>query len=383
MVPLLRIAAVALLPIVLAACQRAAPPPEERRPIRTIVVAPQATPALAEFSGEVKPRVETRAGFQVPGRITQRLVEVGQAVKTGQPLATLDAQDYRLAADAANAALTAAQVDRDQQRADYKRFEELQAKGFISQAELDRRRASLDAAEAKYRQADASAHSSGNQTAYSVLRAPHDAVVVGIDAEPGQVVTAGQSVVRLARTGAKDSDGEKEVLIGIPEQQLALLKAARDVQVRLWAGGAPIQGRVREIAPVAEPATRTFPARITLIDPPADVALGMTATVAFTTPSAQPATVIVPLQALQAEAGQTHVWLYDAAGQTVHRRPVRIVNVAGNDVVIGEGLKPGDTIVTAGVHQLKEGQPVRLLSQLTDLAPAAPETLKPRTGAGK
>jgi len=378
MVPLLRIAAVAAtFPIVLAACQRSDGTPEERRPVRTVVVAPHGAPALAEFSGEVKPRVETRAGFQVPGRITQRLVEVGQTVKAGQPLATLDAQDYRLAADAANAALTAAQVDRDQQRADYRRFEELQAKGFISQAELDRRRASLDAAEAMHRQAAASAHSSGNQTAYSVLRAPHDAVVVGIDAEPGQVVAAGQSVMRLARIGAKDSDGEKEVLIGIPEQQLALLKAASDVQVRLWAGGAPIKGKVREIAPVADPATRTFPARITLIDPPADVALGMTATVAFTMSTARPTAVIVPLQALQAEGGQTHVWLYDSASQSVQRRAVRIDNVAGNDVVIGDGLKAGDVVVTAGVHQLKEGQPVKLLSQTTELAPAAPETLRP------
>lgn len=378
MVALLRIAAVVFaVPVILAACQRQTAAPEEPRPVRAIVVAPHQTSALAEFSGEVKPRVETRAGFQVPGRITQRLVELGQPVRVGQPLATLDAQDYRLAADASKAALTAAQVDRDQQRADYKRFEELQTKGFISQAELERRRASLDAAEATYRQADATAHSSGNQIAHAVLRAPHDSVVVGIDAEPGQVVTAGQSVIRLARTDTQHGDGEKEVLIGIPEQQLALLKAASDVQVRLWAGGAPIRGKVREIAPVADPATRTFPTRIALIDPPADVALGMTATVAFTTPAARPATVTVPLQALQAEGGQTHVWLYDAASQSVQRRAVRIDNVAGNDVVIGDGLKAGDVVVTAGVHQLKEGQPVKLLSQTTELAPAAPATVRP------
>ena len=188
-----------------------------------MTVAPRSTAAMAEFSGEVRPRVETRAGFQVPGRVTQRLVEVGQAVKAGQTLATLDAQDYRLAAEAADAGLGAAKVDRDQQRADYGRFEELQHKGFISQADLDRRKASLDAAEARYLQAEASARASGNQAGYSILRAPHDAVVIGVDAEVGQVVSAGQSVIRLARTG------EKEVLIGIPEQQLALLRAASDI----------------------------------------------------------------------------------------------------------------------------------------------------------
>jgi RND family efflux transporter MFP subunit len=353
----------------LAACQRAAPPPEDVRPIRAMTVAAQPTTAVAEFAGEVRPRVETRAGFQVAGRITQRLVEVGQPVKSGQPLAVIDAQDYRLAVQAAEAGLSAAQVDRDQQRADYRRFQELQQKGFISQAELDRRKAALDAAEARYLQAEANARASSNQAGYAALRAPHDAVVVGIDAEVGQVVTPGQSVIRLARTA------EKEVLIGIPEQQLALLKSAQEIQVRLWAGGAPIAGRLRELAPVADAATRTFPARIALIDPPPSVELGMTATVSFTTPVARPV-LAVPLQALQAESGVTHVWLYDAASGTVRRTRVEIANVAGNDIVIGSGLTPGQVVVTAGVHQLKEGQKVRLLSEASELPPPAAATLR-------
>jgi RND family efflux transporter MFP subunit len=361
--------AIALL-VVLAGCQRSNPPTEDMRPVRTMTIAPKSSFAMAEFSGEIRPRVETRAGFQVPGRLTQRLVEVGQNVKTGQTLATLDAQDYRLAAEAADAGLSAAKVDRDQQRADYRRFEELQHKGFISQADLDRRKASLDAAEARYLQAEASARSSGNQAGYSALRAPHDAIVIGVDAEVGQVVSAGQSVIRLARTG------EKEVLIGIPEQQLALLKAASDIQVRLWAGGPPIEGRLRELAPVADSATRTFPARIALVNPPPSVALGMTATVALATPIVQPI-IAVPLQALQAESGATHAWLFDPDSQSVRRTRVQVVNVAGNEIVIGDGLKAGDIVVTAGVHQLKEGQKVRQLSEATQLAPAAPATVKP------
>jgi RND family efflux transporter MFP subunit len=355
--------------VALAGCQRSNPPSEELRPVRTMTVAPRSSAAMAEFSGEVRPRVETRAGFQVPGRVTQRLVEVGQTVKAGQVLATVDAQDYRLAAEAADAGLSAAKVDRDQQRADYRRFEELQHKGFISQADLDRRKASLDAAEAKYLQADASARSSGNQAGYSALRAPHDAVVIGVDAEVGQVVAAGQSVIRLARTG------EKEVLIGIPEQQLALLKDASEIQVRLWAGGPPIEGRLRELAPVADAATRTFPARIALVNPAPSVALGMTATVAFATPIAQPI-IAVPLQALQAEAGATHAWLFDPGTQSVRRTRVQIVNVAGNEIVIGDGLKAGDIVVTAGVHQLKEGQKVRQLSEAIQLAPSAPAAVR-------
>lgn len=361
-----------LIPVLLGllvACKPAVAPSDDVRPVRTMTVAARSTSALAEFSGEVRPRIETRAGFQVSGRVTQRLVEVGQAVRSGQPLAALDAQDYRLAAEAAAAALDAAKVDRDQQRADYRRFEELRAKGFISQADLDRRRAALDSAEAKYQQAEANSRASANQAAYSVLRAPHDAVVVAVDAEVGQVVAAGQSVIRLARTG------EMEVVIGIPEQQLALLKQSTEVQVRLWAGGDAIKGRLREVAPVADAATRTFPARIALIEPPPSAALGMTATVVFAAPMAKPV-IAVPLQALGTESGATHAWLFDPDTSTVRRTQVTVTNVAGNEIVVDEGLKPGDQIVTAGVHQLKEGQRVRRLSEAMELAPAGPATVK-------
>ena len=368
--PLLTAAAIASL----AACSREAVPPEDIRPVRTLTVSPQSTSGVAEFAGEVRPRIETRAGFQVGGRMTQRLVEVGQFVKQGQALATVDPQDYRAAVEASDAARTSAQVDRDQQRADYKRFQDLQAQGFISQAELDRRKASLDAAEARYAQTVANARVSGNQAAYAVLRAPHDAVVTVIDAEVGQVVSAGQSVVRLAQTG------EKEVAIGIPEQQLALLKGASDISVRLWAGGPPIKGRLRELSPVADTATRTFPARIALVNSPPTVALGMTATVAFAVPLAQPV-ITVPLQALLVEGGATHTWRYDPASNTVRRTRVRVGNVAGNEVVIAEGLEAGDVVVTAGAHQLKEGQKVRLLSPAgAPAAPAGSTTVKPDSG---
>ncbi|MGE5160409.1 MAG: efflux RND transporter periplasmic adaptor subunit [Betaproteobacteria bacterium] len=361
----------ALSALTLAACSKAPVAAEDVRPVRTLTVSPRSASAAVDFAGEVRPRVETRAGFQVAGRMTQRLVDVGQVVRQGQPLATIDPQDYRLAAEAAEAARTSAQVDRDQQRADYRRFEDLQAKGFISQAELDRRRASLDAAEARYAQAAANARVTGNQAAYATLHAPHDAVVTAIDAEVGQVVAAGQSVVRLAQAG------DKEVLIGIPEQQLAALKDTTEISVRLWAGGAPIRGKLRELSPVADPATRTFPARISLLDPPAAVALGMTATVSFALPLPQPV-ITVPLQALLVEAGATHAWRYDAATGTVRRTRVRVGNVAGNEVVVAEGLQAGDVVVTAGAHQLKEGQKVKLLSEEgTPAGPAGDTTVKP------
>jgi len=363
--PIVAIATLAAL-LALAGCSRPAPSGEDIRPVRTMVIAPAPSSAVAELAGEVRPRVESKVGFQVTGRIVTRTVEVGQAVTAGQVLATIDPADYRLAATAAQAQLTAAQADRDQQRADYKRFEELQQKGFISSADLERRKATLDAAEARYQQAAAQSDVSGNQAAYTALRAPSAGVVTGIDAEVGQVVTAGQSVVRIAQTT------EKEIAIAIPENRLEALRRIPEVRVSLWAAeGKPIRGRVREIAPIADPATRTFPARITLLDAPPTVALGMTATVIFEAPLPLPI-IAAPLQALLKESDGTYVWLLDVATMTVRRSRVTIATVSGNDVVLAAGVKPGDTIVTAGVHLLKEGQKVKLVDDtIAERAPAS------------
>ena len=356
------------LATLLAACGKAPPPAEDVRPVRVMSLKLSDGTAVAELAGEVRPRVETRAGFQVPGRIVQRKVEVGQLVRAGAPLAQLDPADFRLELEAAQAQLTAAQADRDQQRADYRRFAELQAKGFISQAELDRRKAALDAAEARYAQAAASSRVSGNQAEYTTLRAPHDAVVAGLDAEVGQVVSAGQSVVRLARTG------EKEVAIGVPETQLALVQPGKEVRVRLWSGG-EAAGRVREIAPVADAATRTYPARVSLIDPPPGTALGMTATVVLRSPVQQ--ALLIPLQAVLLEGATPQVWIYE--GGTVRRQPIQVGGVAGNELVVTQGLKPGDSVVTAGVHLLKDGQKVRPIGDALPAPPAAPSA--PTAGA--
>jgi RND family efflux transporter MFP subunit len=340
--------------LVLAACSQQPPAGDDVRPVRVMTVALARTTAVADLPGEIRPRIETRVGFQVGGRIVERRVELGQSVKAGQVLATLDAQDYRLSAVAAREALVAAQTDRDQQRADYTRYEELRTKGFISAADLERRKSALDAAEARYKQAAAQAEVSGNQAGYTTLKAPTAGVVTGIDAEAGQVVAAGQSVVRLAPTA------EKEVAIAIPEGRLAALRRVPEVKVSLWAGGTALRGRVREIAPVADAATRTFPARITLLEPPAEAAFGMTATVVFETPLPD-AVVQLPLQALLREGDATYVWKLDRERMTVQRVPIVVASITGNEVVVGGGVQPGDTLVTAGVHLLKDGQKVKLL----------------------
>lgn len=356
----------------LSACSKAPPAQEEVRPVRVMTVAPAATTLAAELSGEVRPRVESRVGFQVAGRITQRRVEVGQRVKSGQVLAVLDAADYQLGAAAAKAQLAAAQVDRDQQRVDFKRFEELNRQGFISGAELERRRAALDAAEARFEAAAAQASVSGNQATYATLRAPEGGVVTSIDAEVGQVVAAGQSVVRIAQSS------EKEVLVALPESRFDQLRRIPEVRVSLWSGRAELRGRVREIAPIADTATRTYPARIALIDAPADVALGMTATVRFEAPLPQPV-ITVPMQALLREGDATYVWKLDAARTRVSRHAVQVATIAGNDLVIANGVAPGDVLVTAGVHLLKEGQQVKLLADASPPVPSMAPIGKPQS----
>jgi len=358
------------VPLLLAACSRPAPVVEDVRPVKAQVVSATAARGSAELAGEVRPRIESRVGFQVGGRIATRSVELGRLVRAGDLLATLDASDYRLGASASLAQLEAARIDRDQNVADYRRYEDLFHKGFISGSELDRRKASLDAAEARFAQAQAQARVSENQAAYATLRAPVPGIVTAIDAEAGQVVAAGQGVVRIAQTS------EKEVDVNLPESRLAELSRIRDVDVTLWAG-TRMRGRVREIAPLADPATRTYLARIALVDPPPEVAFGMSATVLFA-PQDAPKVVAVPLQAVFRDGDGSAVWRVERSTMTVHRALVEVGGILDNSLQLRSGIAPGETIVVAGAHLLREGQKVRLLDEVTQ--PAAPAT--PATAAG-
>jgi multidrug efflux system membrane fusion protein len=358
---------ITLMALAAAACGREVPRSEEIRPVRVMVLAPSAIDGEAELSGEIRPRVESRVGFQVGGRITSRRVELGQSVQKGEVLATLDAADFRLSAAAAAAQLNAAKVDRDQLRADLRRFEDLHRQGFISGAELERHRAQYDAAEARLAQAEALADVSTNQATHAVLRAPAAGLVSGIDAEVGQVVASGQSVVRMALAG------DREVAIAIPETRLEQLRRIPEVSVGIWAYDAELKGRIREIAPIADPATRTFAARVTLLDPPPDLALGMSATVRFVT-AGTPRAMAVPLTALLREGEGTYVWKLDRTAMTVRRVPVAVAGISGNSVVIGDGVAAGDTIVIAGVNWLKPGQKVKVVDSGLSEAAAVQST---------
>jgi len=356
------LAAVALL----AACSRPAPPPEPLRAVKVVAVGIGSYDTASEFSAEVKARVESRLGFRVAGKITQRQADLGQHVKAGQVLAQLDPQDYRLAADAARAQVAAALTSRDLAQADLKRYRELQAQNFISGAELERRESTFKSAQAQYQQAQAQLTSQGNQAGYTTLEADVSGVVTAIEAEPGQVVSAGTPVVRIAQDGARDA------VFAVPEDRAGLIPVGSPVTVRGWAGGPELAGTVREVAASADSVTRTFTIKVA-IDPATAPPLGATVYARPQALSQVGAPVIkLPTSALRQEGQGSAVWVLDPASMTVRSQPVQVATADGNLAVIAQGLAPGMLVVAAGVHVLSPGQKVTIYSDPS--APKLPTT---------
>lgn len=337
----------------LAACSKPVEKTEDIRPVRVMKVAADNIDVAAEFSGEVRPRIESRLGFRVGGKIVSRKVDVGTVVKRGQVLMQLDPQDLQLAQAQANAGLKAAESNRDLARAEYKRYLDLREKNFVSQAVLDSKDTAYKAAQASYDQALAAYRNQSNQAGYANLVSDVDGVVTGVDAEAGQVVAAGTPVVRVAQMD------EKEIVIGIPEDRVDAVRRMTDVRVRTWARQDVVfPGKLRELSPMADPATRTYTVKISIPQAPEEVKLGMTAYVAFATKTPN-AMVKLPLTALFQEKSNTSVWVVDNG--SVKLIPVQVAGSAGNEVVVAGGLNSGQTVVTAGVNLLKPGQKVKIL----------------------
>ena len=351
--------------VLLAACSRPAPPEEPVRSVKLVTVGVGALQSSLEYSGEVRAHVESRLGFRVAGKIVQRQAELGQRVKAGQVLAQLDPRDYQLAAEASRAQVASATTQRDLAAADLKRYQALKDQNFISGAELERREASLKAAQATLDQARAQLASQGNQAGYTTLVADVSGVVTGIDAEPGQVVAAGTPVVRIAQ------DGPRDVVFNVPEDKVGQIAAGSEVAVRGWAGNASMAGHVREVAASADAATRTFQVKVS-IDGGDAPALGSTV---YVTPKALshagiPA-IKLPTSALRQEGQSTAVWVYDAATSTVKSQVVQIATADGNEAVVASGLTPGMQVVATGVHVLSPGQKVVVYQPKNGPAPAS------------
>ena len=342
----------------LAACSQASAPVEPIRAVKVLTVGSSNFDSGYEFAGEVKPRVESKLGFRVAGKLIKRQAEVGQHVQAGQLLAQLDPQDYALAADAARAQLAAATTNRDLAAADYKRYKELKDQGFISGAELERRDTALKAGQAQLDVAQVQLKSQGNQTGYTQLKADVSGIVVAVNAEPGQVVTAGTPIVQIAQDGARD------VVFSVPEDKVKQMKLGADVKVRVWAENRDLAGKIREIAASADPVTRTFAIKVSLsgADAPAIGATVYVAPAALAHAGTQ--VIKLPTSALKQDGKTSAVWVLDKTTMTVKSQPIQIATADGNEAVISSGLQPGQLVVSAGVHVLSPGQKVTIYQEI-------------------
>jgi RND family efflux transporter MFP subunit len=335
------------LTFLLAACGKSAPEPESLRLVLTQVINADSEAGAVSYSGEVRSRYEIPLGFRVSGKISARLVDNGALVKAGEVLARLDPADMALSAASANAQLELAD-------ADFRRYRDLRVKNFVSQA-------ALDAKETTYKSSKAQAELARNQSSYTELRADKAGVVELVAAEVGQVVAAGQTVMRVARTDTL------EVAVAVPEARMPEVRLRKEAEITLWADEkARYKGVVREVAAVADSVTRTYPARVTILKADEKVLLGMTANVKFLrdeTGQQADSKVSVPLTAVFQQEGKPALWVV-GADQTVALRPVVVLNYGEASALLQSGVNSGERIVIAGVHKLSAGEKIRAIDQV-------------------
>jgi RND family efflux transporter MFP subunit len=348
------LAAVSLLPL-LAACQdqaiSAVAKPE--RPVQVQQVSFRSDSASREFVGVVRARHETDLGFRVAGKITDRIVNAGDRVRTGDLIARLDPEDLRLQVASAEAEISAAKSNFAQASSDEERFTSLKARGYAAVADYERKKSARDEAESRLERARRSLELARNQLAYAELRANADGVITATLAEPGQVVAIGQAVVRLAQ------QGEMEAAVALPETWLTEARQSK-ANVRMWSGPArqSFSAHLRELSPQADPSTRTYAARFTIEQPDDAVALGMTAMLTLSHPA--PAVAKLPLAAVLDRGTGPSVYVVDNAGMLELRR-VEVASFTGDAALLTAGVHAGERVVTLGVQKLGAGQKVRVV----------------------
>lgn len=304
------------------------------------------------YSGVVKGRHENHLAFQVGGKVIGRYVDLGSAVKPGEIIMQLDPQDIQKEVDSLEAQVSAAESQYSLAKENLARYEQLYANKAVSQADYDRIKNAADTSEALFRQAQAQYEGSSNKLNYCRLYSDNAGVVASVNAEIGQIVGAGQTVVTLVQ------DGEKEIEINIPENRLEEICNARQIKVTFWAlPDVVLNGQLREVAPMADSTTRTYKIRVSLLDAPPQLKLGMTASVMVVN-QRDKAAVFLPLAAIYQTGDTPSVWVVNDG--VANLRSVKVGAFGDNQVQVIEGLKEGDIVVTAGVHKLKEGQKVRL-----------------------
>ena len=320
--------------------------------VRTMVVRPDGAGLNFTYSGEVRGRYESQLAFQVGGKIIKRNVDLGKAVRSGDVLMQIDPKDLQQVVNIGSAQVYSAESQLKLAETNLNRYRRLYEQNAISRAQLDQYQSAYDAAVAATRQASAQYVQGANQLDYSALVADSDGVVASIDAEAGQVVSAGQSVITLVR------DGEREIEISVPENRVEEVRKATQVKATFWAlPNKVIDGKIREIAPMADKVSRTYKIRVALINAPPEIKLGMTATVTIANSGNQQSVTYIPLSAIYQTSDTPSVWVVNE--DVVHLKPVKVGTLGDGKVAVSEGLNAGDRIVTAGVHKLREGQKVR------------------------
>lgn len=347
--PLLLIA----LAAVLAGCGAKQEPEVLVRPVRSEVVAGGASTDSATYTAEIRSRYETDLSFQVAGKLVNRAVDVGATVKKGQLLAQLDQTDQQLGVDAARGAVPAAQSDLDRSRSEEARFRDLLERGLTTRAQYQAQQTAVRSAEAKLSQATAELRLAQQRLGYTTLRAGEDGVVTRAMVEVGAVVAAGQRALSIARPS------ELEAVFDVSDGRIGEVKAGAPVVINPLSGDSTAwAGRVREISPSADPVTRTYQVRTTIVSPPPSLRLGMTVSVTLARVAGAP-NVSLPSTAIFQKDGKPAVWIVKA-DSTVELRAVAVERYDTDRVYMADGIRTGERVVTAGVHRLAPGEKVKL-----------------------
>jgi multidrug efflux system membrane fusion protein len=331
----------------------AAPAEPVVRPARVATIDFRSHMHSLMLAGTVVPRIETTLGFRVAGKVISREVDVGAIVQPGQLIARIDPTDYRLAVDNARAALASADADYARAKADLERYQMLRGSAAFMTQTLDTRQSVSSTTSARVDQAKSQLASAENNLAYTELHADAAGVITAVQAEVGQVLAQGQGMVKLARSD------ELEILVGVPEHRLKTVRDASQVTFELWSDtGHKYAARLRELSPSADPMTRTYPARYTIVEPPTFIGIGMTATLTLARPDPE-LLAEVPLSAIFQQGKEPAVWVVDKATGTVALRPVTISRWRDETALIASGVQNGDVVAAAGVHKLEPGQKIR------------------------
>lgn len=352
------------LPLALAACGDKAPAdPRTGMPLVRAAIVQQANAASRSFTGTVAARVQSDLGFRVAGKLLERLVDAGQSVKRGQPLMRIDPADLKLAAQAQQDAVVAARARAQQTAEDEARYRDLRGTGAISASAYDQIKAAADAAKAQLSAAEAQADVARNASRYTELVADGDGVVVDTLAEPGQVVSAGQTVVRMAHAG------RREAVIQLPETLRPAIGSL--AQATLFGKeGVAVAAKLRQLSNSADRLTRTFEARYVLDGELANAPLGSTVVIRIADSDASAKDGLqVPLGALFDAGKGPGVWVIDGEPAKVSWRPVAVQRIDDAGAYVAGQIKPGERIVALGAHLLREGEAVRV-APVAELAAA-------------